>query len=110
MSGLLLGIVLSVCICYYYYSPKLVGAVIIHVLTNKCTITVVVNVCMCIYIYIYIYTYIYIYIYMRSHICCAKMSYIKFSVAVVPRRMFYFGGAGWIGGSVGRTERHRHIF
>ena len=90
---------------YYYYLPKLVGAVIIHVLTNKCTITVVVNVC----IYTYVCMYMYTHTHVCSHICCKKMCNI-FSVAVVPRRMFYFGGGGWIGRSVGRTERHRHIF
>ena len=46
---------------YYYYLPKLVGAVIIHMLTNKCTITVVVNVC--------IYTYVCMYVYVYTHTC-----------------------------------------
>ena len=33
---------------YDYYLPKLVGAVIIHMLINTCAITVVVNVCVCV--------------------------------------------------------------
>ena len=53
---------------------------------------------------------VYVYICVSSHICCMKMCNIKFSAAVVPRIMFYFGGAGWIGRSVGRTDRKTPLY